>query len=439
MEMNVSVTDLSENQKKLQVEIPAQKVQQELERKYRDLAKRVRLKGFRPGKVPRSILKSYYGKTVENEVSSQFIQDTFPEALRQVDLKPLVEASVDEIQFEDDGAFAYSAIVDVSPPFEVEGYKGLEITKPPVHVDEDQIEAELNRIREQHAQVRPLESDRPAAVGDVAVVDFTPRIGDAVFEKGQTYDQMVQIGKNSIHPDFDRQLVGHSKGESIAFDLDYPEDAPTPELAGKTVHFDVVIKDVKERVLPEPDDEFARSVGKYDSIEALRVEIGQRLREREEQKATSMAHQQIIDQLVSRIDFEISSKVIEREIDRLVGILRHQFESQGLKVDSSMFNSPEIRADYRPQAERNLRWRLICERIAQAEGIELTEKEIDDIYGEVARMARMDPAEVRQKYADSSIVEQAKESKIQDKVLSALEETAVIKETSEKEDTTNEE
>jgi trigger factor len=424
--MNVSVVDLSENQKKLQVQIPAEKVQKEIEGKYREMSRQVKIKGFRPGKVPRNILKSYYGKTVEQEVSSQFIQETFPEALKETDLKPLVEADVSETHFDDNGAFTYTAIVDVCPPFELEGYRGLEITKPAIEIADEEVNGELQRLREQHAELRTLETERPAQEGDVLVVDFTTSVDGKVFEKGKSNDYMAELGKKTIHPDFDQNLVGHGSGETVSFEVDYPENAPTREIAGKRVLFQVTVKEVKEKILPDLDDEFAQTVNsRFDSLEGLKQTIREELQKREEQKIEADVQQQITEQLLSKVTLELSPKVIDREVDRMVGNLLHQFESQGLKIDTSKFNTPEIRADYRPQARNNILRRLILEKIAKLENLELTEEEIDQIYQEVARYARMDVATVKQEFADSAIVEQSKDSKIQEKVLRFLEAEAV--------------
>jgi trigger factor len=428
VEMNVSVVDLSANQKKLQVQIPAMRVQEELDERYRDLAKRIRIKGFRPGKVPRNIIKSYYGKNVESELSSQFIQDTFPDALREANLKPLVEADVSEVRFEDSGAFTYVALVDVSPPFELDEYRGLALYRPPFEIDETKIEAELERVRQQHAQLRNLETERAIVDGDVVLVDFTPTVDGVVFEKGKANDYMVEVGKQTIHPDFDRHLVGHQSGESVAFEVDYPEDAPTREVAGKRVHFEVTIREVKEKLVPELNDEFAKEVGQFETLEELRKTVQEQLQKREEDKLSSDVRRQIIDQLLARVTIDVSTRVVEREVDRLIGLLQYQFESQGLKVDANRFNTPEIRAEYRPQAEKNVRWRLLCEHIANREDLDLTTDEIEEIYHEVARMARMDVETLKQDYADIVLVQQAKERKLQDKVLKMLEETAVITE-----------
>lgn len=429
VEMNVSVIDLSTNQKKLQVEIPALRVQEELDEKYRDLAKNIRMKGFRPGKIPRNIIKSYYGKTVENELSTQFIQETYQDALREANLKPLVEPDVSEVRFEDNGAFTYIAIVDVSPPFELDNYKGIAIHRAPVEIDQGVVDAELERIRQQHSQLRTLEDERPIAQGDVVLVDFVPTVDGTVYEKGKANDYMVEIGKQSLHPEFDQHLIGHRSGESVAFELDYAEDAPTREIAGKRVHFDVSIREIKEKLIPELDDEFAKEAGQFETLADLRQTVHDRLFERESERLSADVRHQIIDQLVPKASIELSSKVIEREVDRLIGMLRYQFESQGIKIDGSKFDTPEIRAEYRPQAEKNVRWRLICEYIGKRDELDLTEQEIEEVYSEVAQMARMDVASLKRDYADSAMIQQAKEAKLQDKVLRMLEAAAVSLET----------
>jgi len=429
VEMNVSVDDLSANQKKLQVEIPALRVQEELDEKYRDLAKNIRMKGFRPGKVPRNIIKSYYGKTVQNELSSRFIQETFPDALRKANLKPLVEADVSEVRFEDNGTFTYVALVDVSPPIELEDYKGVAIHRPPVEIDQTRIEAELERIRQQHSQLRSLEVERPIAEGDAVLVDFVPTVDGAVYDKGKANDYMVEIGKQTLHPEFDQHLIGHRSGESVAFELDYAEDAPTREIAGKRVHFDVTIREIKEKLIPELDDEFAKEVGQFETLADLRQTVLDQLLKRETERISADVRQQIIDQLLAKVTIELSFRVIEREVDRLIGMLRYQFESQGIKIDTAKFDTPEIRAEYRPQAEKSVRWHLICEHIAKRDELELSEQELEEVYNEVAQVARMDVASLKQDYADSAVVHQAKEGKLQDKVLKMLEEAAVSLET----------
>jgi len=426
--MNVSLTDISPSQKKIRVEIPESSVAKELEKKYRDLAKKAKIKGFRPGKVPLSIIKSYYGKAVEHEVSTQFIQDTFGDALKESDLKPLTQADVSESHFEEGGAFSYTAVVDICPPFDLPDYKGLKIHKPAVEVTEEQIQAELDKLVQNHSQLRALETERPIREGDVAIVDFMPSVEGRVFEKGKTKDFMAEIGKGALHPDFDKHLLGRKPGESFSFELYYPEDASTSELAGKSVHFDLTVKELKEKEVPELNDEFAQSLGsgQFETLDALRQEVQQKLLEREEQSASQSVRDQILRKILSKVQFEISPRVIESEADRILQNLKHQFESQGLKFDADALNTSEYKTGSRLQAERDIRTRLVLDKIAEAEAISLDLEEEEQVFRDIAAAYRIDLAKVQSEYSDSAIVEQEKERKLKDKVLKFIESEAVF-------------
>ncbi|MGA2400756.1 MAG: trigger factor [Syntrophobacteraceae bacterium] len=431
--MNVSLTDVSPSQKKIRVEIPESRVAKELDKKYRDLAKKTKVKGFRPGKVPLGIIKSYYGKAVEHEVSAQFIQETFEGALKETDLKPLTQADVSESHFEESGSFTYTALVDICPPFELPVYKGLKVHKPAVDISDEQIQAELGKLVQSHAQLRAVESERPIREGDVAIVDFTPIVGGRVFEKGKTRDFMAEIGKGSLHPDFDKHLLGHKQAESISFDLDYPEDASTPELAGKRVRFDLTIKELKEKEVPELNDEFAQSLGsgQFETLDALRDEIHNKLREREDQRASQSVRDQIVRKILSEVEFEVSPRVIEREADRMLENLKHQFASQGLKFDTVALDSHEYRTGSKLQAEKDIRTKLVLDRIAEVEAIALDPEEEEQVFRDIAAAYRMDPEKVKDEFGDSAIVEKEKERKLEDKVLKFIESEAVIVDTPE--------
>ncbi|QCQ23318.1 trigger factor [Desulfoglaeba alkanexedens ALDC] len=431
MEMKVSVTDLSSTQKRLEIEVPANRMKQELDKRYRDLAKNVRIKGFRPGKVPRKILQSYYGKNVESEVSSQVIQETYPKAIQEAAIKPLVEADIEEIHFADEGTFTYAAIVEVSPPFELPEYKGLKIEKRAAAVTDEQVLEELQELRQRHAQLQSLEEDRPIREGDVVVVDFTPWVDDAVFERGKADDYMLEVGLKQLHAAFDESLLGRREGESFSFEIDYPADAPTKEIAGKRVRFEVTVKEVKAKILPDLDDDLAKEVGDYETLEELKEATRSRLAEIAEKGLRAETRGRIMEELVKRASFDLSPKVIDREVDFLVEQFVSQFQRQGLNIDPEAFKAPEVRAEYRPQAERNLRWRLIANRIAAQEGIELDEDELEAIYAEVARVMRTTVEKVRDAYAETPVIEQMKESKLHEKVMEFLEASAVFIEPAE--------
>ncbi len=431
--MNVSLTDVSPSQKKIQVQIPESKVTEELQKRYRDLAKKTKVKGFRPGKVPLSIVKSYYGKAVEQEASTQLIQDTFEDALKETDLKPLTQADISESHFEEDGAFTYTALVDICPPFELADYKELKVYKPAIEITDDQVGEEMEKLVQGHAQLRTVEGDRPIGLGDVAIVDVSLSEGNRLLEKGKSQDLMVEVGKGNLHPNFDEQLLGHKPGESLSFELKYPEDAPTPDLAGKTIHFDLTIKDLKEKEVPELNDDFAQSLasGQFDTLEALRDEVRGKLHEREEQRASQGVREQVIGKLLDSVQFEISPKVVEQEAERMLDNLKRQFQSQGLQFDPSTLNSEHYKNVSRLQAERDIRTKLVLEKIGQIEGIALDSDEEEQVFIEIAAAYRMDLKKFKSEFEDSALVENARGKKLEDKVLKFIENEAVFVDTPE--------
>ncbi|MGC8494634.1 MAG: trigger factor [Syntrophobacteraceae bacterium] len=428
MEINVSLTDISPSQKKLRVEISEARVTRELEKKYRDLAKTAKLKGFRPGKVPLGIIKSYYGKAVQQEVSSQFIKDTFGDALKEADLKPLTPADVSETHFEESGAFSYTAMVDVCPPFELPAYKELKIFKPTEEITDEQIQAELEKLAQSQAQLRSIEEERPVRQGDVVSISFTPHVEGQPAEPGKSEDLLVEIGKGDIYPELDEKLVGRKPGESFSFEREYPENAPTPAYAGKTVHFDVDVKEIKEKEVPGLDDEFAQSIGsgQFDTLDALKDKIRENLLDRAKQRTTQIVHDQILSKLVSKTEFEVSPRVIEEEADRIIQNLRFQFESQGLNFDLDAFNKEEYKTGTRLQAEREVRTRLILGKIAETEAVTLDADEEEQIFKDIAAIYRVDVEKVKREFSDSSIVEREKERRIHDKVFTLIENQAVL-------------
>jgi trigger factor len=421
--MKVTVVDLSPSQKKLQIESPAQQVQAELEKRYKELARTARIKGFRPGKVPRNVLKNYYGKAIENEVSNHFVNETFPEALRDSQLEPLAQAEVEEINFDSAGGLQYEATIDVAPPFVVEGYQGLEVRRRQLQVGEDLVDRELETLRDRHAELRSLNDERPVREGDFVVVSFTPWVDGQVFERGVAKEQLLEVGKRSIHPEFDTQLIGHKAQEPFSFELIYKDGKdgePTQELAGKTVQFDVIIQEVKEKILPELDDDFAKEVRNLDTLTELRSSLREQLEKSEQQKLDQEIRQQISDKLCDQVLLEVPGRAVEVEVDQMVGQLQYQFQSQGLKLDASMFNTPEIRAEYRVQGERNLRLRLILDKIAQQENLAVDDTEVEEIYSQFAKMARMDVEQVKAEQDKYQILQQMKQARLHDKVWTLL-------------------
>jgi len=244
---------------------------------------------------------------------------------------------------------------------------------------------------------------------------------------------MVEVGKGTIHPDFDEHLLGHEPGESFSFELDYPENTQDPDLAGKRVRFDLTIKDLKEKEVPQLNDEFAQSLGtgQFETLEALSDEFRNRLQERDERRAFQNVRSQIVRKLLDQVQFEISPRVIEREAERMLNNLKRQFEVQGLHFDPEGLDSEHYKKISRLQAEKDIRTKLVLEKIAKAEAIELDSEDEEDVYRDIAASYRMDVKKFKNQYGDSALVESEKEKKLEDKVIKFIESEAVYVDTPE--------
>jgi trigger factor len=282
------------------------------------------------------------------------------------------------------------------------------------------VDRELETLRDRHAELRSLNDDRPVREGDFVVVSVTPWVDGQVFERGVAKEQLLEVGKRSIHPEFDTHLIDHKPQEPFSFELVYKDGEPTQELAGKTVQFDVIIQEVKEKILPELNDDFAKEVRSLDTLTELRGSLREQLEKNEQQKLDQEIRQQISDKLYDQVPVELPAKAVEVEVDQMVGQLQYQFQRQGLKLDASMFNTPEIRAEYRVQGERNLRLRLILDKIAQQEGLAVDDAELEEIYGQFAKMARMDVEQVKADQDKYQILQQMKQARLHDKVWTLL-------------------
>jgi trigger factor len=300
-----------------------------------------------------------------------------------------------------------------------------------IAVSDEQIQKDLELMRDRHAQLRALDNDRSIQEGDFAVVAFTPSVDGKIFEKGASTDHMLEVGKGTLHPDFDAHLLGHRVDDQISCDLVYPDNAPTPEIAGKTVHFEVTVKEIKEKILPELNDEFAKEAQNLDTLDELRQDIQARLEKKETEKGEMETRQQLVEKLLDLAHLEMPAKAVEHEVDQLLGQLQYQFQSQGLKLDASSFNTPEIRSEYRVQGEKNLRLRLILDQIAHQENLSLTEAELEEITGEIARILRKDVETIKNLHADSQIMEQMKQTRLHDKVWNLLTEHAQYRDAAE--------
>lgn len=374
--MKVNAEELSPTKKRLQVEIPPPQVREAVESLYRDLNKRVRINGFRSGRIPRDVLARRYGDYIREQAISHLVNETYPQAISQESLEPIAPPTIDTGELALEKPFMYSAVVEVRPRIEVTGYKGLRLKGHREKVTTKEVAGELERLRMMHAQLEPVAERDQVQKGDVVLLDFQGFLVDKPIRDGKAENYLLEIGSGTMVPGFEEALIGKKTGAQEEITVVFPDDHPRQDLAGKEVIFQVTLKEIRQRVLPSLDDEFARDVGDYQDLDALKERIKVDLEKAKEHKLKQELRQAAIDQLLQANPIEIPSYLVQRRTDELLQDLKLRMASQHKELPPAEEN--KARGDYQKIAEQEVRASFLLEEIGQQESIEATSEEIQE-------------------------------------------------------------
>jgi trigger factor len=380
--MKVAVEDIEGSKRRLAVEAPAEVVREEWERAYGRVQKQAKLPGFRKGHVPRSLVKLHFASDVRREVAEHLIPDVYRRALSEARIEPVNEPDLQDVRLEEDAPLSFVAIVEVKPTITLTDYKGLEVEHRPVAVTDADVDEALQSMREQHAEFRSVE--RPAAPGDLVIVDYTLTPEGAAPATATGYQFVV--GGGSVMPEIDHAVVGMSAGEQRHVGVRFSDDYRVTELRGRSGTADVTLTEVKEKVLPELDDEFARTLGSFETLDAVRQELRRQLEARRAVDERRQLQDKLTDVLLGRLDFPVPEALVVREVTHQVEHARERMRRQGIDPDRVPWDYAAIMKELRPGAERNVRRTLVLEALAEREGLNPTE---DDVDGEIARLAEV--------------------------------------------------
>jgi len=399
--MDVVVEKLADLTRKITVTLPAADVQKELKTAYDKVQQDVKLKGFRRGKVPRSVILKNFQQKVEAEVAEKLVQDTYFTVIEQEKIDPVVHPEISEPRFKEDGTFSYVAMIDTKPEFELQSYKGLEVEKPVVAVNDEEIAAELESLRVEMAPLRSV-VDRPVAKGDVVVVDFQGYHNDKPMKEVKNENYSIDVGSGRISPEFEEKLVGMRLGEEANHEVDFAPKYPNPILAGKKVIFRVKVKDIKERMLPELDDEFAKDVGsEYTTLEELKTAIRGRLLKSKNEKADGDLSDRIMHKLLDIHTFPVPIRLVRFEVEEMIKATVKSLEKNGLDLESAGINRAELAERNRPIAEKRVRGDFILKKIAEVESIKVNDEDIDRGFKRIGDQYNMPVAQVKQYFGGS--------------------------------------
>lgn len=387
--MNTKVEKIEKNIVKLEVTVPVEKFREALQRSYKKNVGRFNIPGFRKGKAPMQIIERYYGEGVFFEDAiNELIDKTYPEALKENNIIPVDYPEIDIAQVGKEVDLTYTARITVKPEVELGQYKGIEVKKIEYPVTDEDVEAQLNSMRDRNARIITKE-EGTVEKDDIAVIDFEGFIDGVPFEGGKGENYELKIGSGTFIPGFEDQLVGAKIGETVDVNVSFPEDYHAEELKGKQALFKVTIKSIKVKELPELDDEFAKDVSEFDTLEELRADIRKHQEESNKQRAKKDYEDEVVKKVVELAKVDIPEAMINREIDYMIRDLDYRLQYQGLTVDKYLeimgITMDTLKNDYREVATTRVKTNLVLEAIAKAENIDVTDEEIEKRAEELAK------------------------------------------------------
>ncbi|WP_406677886.1 trigger factor [Moorella sp. ACPs] len=406
--MKATVEKLDKHQVLLEIEVEAPRVQKALDQAYRRLVKRVNIPGFRKGKAPRFILERYIGKEpIYNEAAEIVIPPAYEEAVAEHQLEPIDRPEVEIVKVEEGEPLIFKAKVEVKPEVQLGTYKGVEVERPEVKVSEEDVDAYLKSLQERYATLKNIE-DEPAAAGDIVVIDFKGTVEGQPYPGLEGNNYTLELGSGTFVPGFEEQLVGARLNEERTITITFPADYHKEDLAGKEAVFQVTIRGIKRKELAPLDDEFAKDVSECETLAELRQDIRRRLEERRRQEIDAAVRQAVVAKAVEAATVDLPEVMVKRRIEARLRELERSLHARKITLEEFLNSNgktmDDLKKEFQPAAERDVKTELVLEAIAKAENIAATEEDLEAEIEKMARMFRQDPDEVRKNLGDLSFL-----------------------------------
>ncbi len=422
--MDVVVEDVSALTKKITITLPKEGVQKKLEKAYGKLQRETKIKGFRRGKVPRTVIIKHYQEQVQGEIAEKLVQESYFDAIEQEKVDPVVHPDIADPKFNDDGTFTFVAKIDIRPEFELGNYKGIEVEKVSNEVSDAAVEVELGELRRDMAPLRSV-TDRSIENGDVIVVDFEGFHNGKAMKEVKNDNYSVDVGAGKLSPEFEEKLVGMKQGENASHEVEFPAEYVNPVLAGKNVEFRVKVNDVKERVLQELNDEFAKDVDeKYTSLADLQNDIRERLQKEKDTRAEGDTTDRVMMKLLEEHTFEVPERLVRFEVEEMIKNTEKSLEQQGMNLESAGINRDELAEQNKETAEKRVRGDFILKKIAEAEDINVKDEDMDRAFQRIGDQYNMPIAKVKEFFQSRDDLLPFMNEILNEKILTFLRENA---------------
>ncbi|GAA6514053.1 trigger factor [Merdimmobilis hominis] len=387
------------NLMELEISVPAEEFKAAVDRSYRKNAPSITIPGFRKGKAPRHMIEKMYGEGVFFEDAvNELYPSAYEAAAKEAGITPVDRADIEILEVGKDG-FSFKATVTVKPEVEVEGYKGIEAEKVEYTVTDEDVDAEIAKLQKRAGTTISVE-DRPAQMGDNVVFDFEGFIDGVAFEGGKGEEFPLTLGSNQFIPGFEEQIAGHAIGEDFDVNVSFPENYHVDELKGKPAVFKCKIHQIKAVELPELDDEFAKDVSEFETLEALKADLKSKLQEKKDLEANDEFENKLVDAVIAGMKADIPACMYERKIDEMVQDFAYRLQMQGLNLETYMQYTgstvESFRETFKEQAEHQVKVRLALEKIAELENLTATEEDLEEQFKKAAEVYGMELEKIKE-------------------------------------------
>ena len=430
--MNLKSTNNPEiNKYELEVEVTPEEFNDAVNAVYKRESKKMNVPGFRKGHAPRAFIEKYYGEEVFYEAAIDHLYR--PLVMDAIEKSGLNVISVGDFKIDEigkDKGILCKLTVITKPEANIQGYKGIEVKKQPVTLTAEDVEKEIDRVRERNSRMVTVE-DRAAENGDVAEIDFDGYVDGKQFDGGKAENYDLTLGAGQFIPGFEEQVVGHKAGEEFDVNVTFPEDYHAEELKGKPAVFKIKLHEIKKKELPEVDDEFVKDVSEFDTLDEYKKDLEEKLRSQRQKAADADVENQLVEAIIEKVEATIPDEMVENEVDEIINSFAYRLQSQGLKLETYLKytgqTTDDLRVQYKPQAERQVKVRLGLEKIAELENIQITEEETEAEFKRLAEAYGMPEDNVKNLVSAEGINADLKNQK----AIDLVRENAVITEVAE--------
>lgn len=415
--MSLQVEKLEKNMVKLTVEVSAEEFENALQEAYLKNRSKISVPGFRKGKVPRAMIEKTYGVGVFYEdAANALIPTAYSKAVDESDLDIVSQPEIDVTQIEKGKSFIFTATAALKPEVTLGAYKGIEVEKLSVEATDEEVEGELDRVRNQNARTITVE-DRAVQDGDMTVIDFEGFMDGVAFQGGKGEDYDLTIGSGAFIPGFEEQLVGAEIGKEVEVNVTFPEEYHAEELKGKPAVFKVTVKSIKVKELPEADDDFAQDVSDFDTLDEYKADIKAKIVEKKEKEAAAAKEDAIIEKIIEGAQMEIPDAMVDFQVRQMAEDFARRIQSQGLSVEQYFqftgLTPDKMFEQMKPNALKRIQSRLVLEAVVAAENIEATEEDVEKELEKMASMYRMEVDKVKELMGEKERAEIKKDLAVQ--------------------------